>query len=651
MVVAVVVMVLLLLPVLLVVVLLLLLLLQSACTPPRVAQAQTPPLVSLPQVKGATLAEKVRSTCSLLGVDTSGKNLRDQAVECWEALGCPPCPAAVGASAAGGTRTGGVSAGAVRYAGDGKLATVSYPFSPSGWIWGVSISPDASYCLVGCNYPHGGSKVPIYRIELDSGQISNPFKWSGSNPIGVAIAPSGAYALATDTDRARLAHIDLQSKQVTHPYAGLQHPTGVAISSSGKIALVDSGGNSVCRIDLDTSGTHGKLTKSVFTGLSCDHTGFSFAPDESYALCANTGKGSVARLDLTTGKCEPNKYTGFQRVKGVAVSPNGRFALVCDLNGGRVGHIDLSTGAVSFPYGACFMSPFSVAFAPSGEFALFSCGGNPGSADAHKIGRIDFKASGGPPPGGPPPGPPPGGSPPAAQPSPVLPAGEEATKGWGRRVCGPKIAISKDGLTATDQAKNPRNGDGTAGRYRPVLSAIGVASGQHTWNVRVASKGRMCIGVANDRVQSNWHEGGGPGAIFQIPDAWTVCICSTYGRGGYDQIRMRHHKGEGWLSGLDPCTTGDVLGTLQLAFALECARCVPPSPPLTCRVCVHVCRAPPFTLVPPIYCPSCPSTAHHVHALVCRRLDGRCASGLREGHAQVHSQRQAWQGLNVQGSA
>ena len=186
--------------------LLLLLLLQGVSAPAsRCTSLTTPPLASLPQVKGATIADKVKSACSLLDVDTSGKGLRDLAVECWEALGCPPCPA-VGASAAGGTSTGGVSAGAVRYAGDGKQATVSYPFAPSGWIWGVSIAPDASYCLVGCNYPHGGSSVPIYRIELASGQISAPFEWPGGNPLGVAIAPSGKYALATDTDHARLAH-------------------------------------------------------------------------------------------------------------------------------------------------------------------------------------------------------------------------------------------------------------------------------------------------------------------------------------------------------------------------------------------------------------------------------------------------------------
>ena len=224
------------------------------------------------------------------------------------------------------------------------------------------------------------------------GAVTNPIKWSGTNPIGIAIAPNGNYALATNTDGGSLAYIDLHTNEVTYPYTGLSHPTGVAISPSGRIALVDSGGNSVTRIDLpsEENGKRGKMTSGVFTGLQCDHTGFSFSPDESFALCANTAAGSIARLDLVSGVCDPQAFKGFKRVKGVAVAPNGQFALVCDLDGGRVGQIDLNTGKVSFPYGNCHMSPFGVAFAPSGKFALFSCGGNPGNPGDHKIGRIDF---------------------------------------------------------------------------------------------------------------------------------------------------------------------------------------------------------------------------------------------------------------------
>jgi hypothetical protein len=130
---------------------------------------------------------------------------------------------------------------------------------------------------------------------------------------------------------------------------------------------------------------------------------------------------------------------------------------------------------------------------------------------------------------------------------------------WGRRVCGPKIVISADGLTVTDVARNPKTGDGTAGRYRPVLSEGGVASGRHTWDVKIASPGRLCVGVATDEVKSDWDERGRR-AIVQTSEAWTVCVPSKYGSGGYDQIRMRHGRGEGWLSGLPTYAKGDVLG-------------------------------------------------------------------------------------------
>ena len=52
---------------------------------------------------------------------------------------------------------------------------VTYPYQLGGWIWGIAVSPDESYCLVGCNYPHGGSPHPIYKVDLQTG--SEPSLW------------------------------------------------------------------------------------------------------------------------------------------------------------------------------------------------------------------------------------------------------------------------------------------------------------------------------------------------------------------------------------------------------------------------------------------------------------------------------------------
>lgn len=78
------------------------------------------------------------------------------------------------------------------------------------------------------------------------------------------------------------------------------------------------------RIDLAADGASGEVRHGAYTGLACDHTGFAFAPDDSYALCANTGRGTIARLDLRSSHVNANAYTGFKRAKGVAIAPSGK---------------------------------------------------------------------------------------------------------------------------------------------------------------------------------------------------------------------------------------------------------------------------------------------------------------------------------------
>ena len=218
----------------------------SDAEPPTLAK-----LVELLQrelgIKG-TMREVIDQSCEQLGVEQKGKSLVEQAHECWRVLGGGSAnaatPSLAGAPALLQQMTSSLfglvnlanppkDAGPARYSGDGTRGRVSYPYAPAGWLWGISVAPDASYALVGTNYPHCGSPHPFYKISLVDGAISTPVKWGGRNPIGVAIAPSGAYALATSTDGGCLARIDLSTFACTYPFTGLQHPTGVAISPSG----------------------------------------------------------------------------------------------------------------------------------------------------------------------------------------------------------------------------------------------------------------------------------------------------------------------------------------------------------------------------------------------------------------------------------
>lgn len=120
----------------------------------------------------------------------------------------------------------------------------------------------------------------------------------------------------------------------------------------------------------------------------------------------------------------------------------------------------------------------------------------------------------------------PGGAPlPPAPPAKKLPAIQ-----WARTVLGPKIALSDDDTTATDEAASPKDGDDGKGRYRVVRSDKEFSSLKgHKIQVKVQSLGRVLLGICTDAVQSDWREGNKK-SLHQVEDAWTICLGDTINR-------------------------------------------------------------------------------------------------------------------------
>ena len=67
------------------------------------------------------------------------------------------------------------------------------------------------------------------RIDLGStGAVTFPY--TGFSPHGVAIAPSGGFALVANAGGDNVSRIDLGTGAVTFPYTGFSAPDGVAIA-------------------------------------------------------------------------------------------------------------------------------------------------------------------------------------------------------------------------------------------------------------------------------------------------------------------------------------------------------------------------------------------------------------------------------------
>merc|ERR1711935_569552 len=117
-----------------------------------------------------------------------------------------------------------------------------------------------------------------------------------NHPFGIAIDPSGSFALVTDSSNSRVRRIDLATGD-TRTLVNLPYPYYVAIDPSGTFALVTAN-RAVHRVNIATGATT-TLAGVVGTG------GFS------------DGVGTSAR---------------FTNLYGVAIHPSGAFALVVDSN-------------------------------------------------------------------------------------------------------------------------------------------------------------------------------------------------------------------------------------------------------------------------------------------------------------------------------
>ena len=87
---------------------------------------------------------------------------------------------------------------------------------------GVAIAPSGGFALV-ANFDGN-----VGRIDLGTGAVTFPY--TGFSPHGVAIAPSGGFALVANAGGDNVSRIDLGTGAVTFPYTGFSAPDGVAIA-------------------------------------------------------------------------------------------------------------------------------------------------------------------------------------------------------------------------------------------------------------------------------------------------------------------------------------------------------------------------------------------------------------------------------------
>jgi sugar lactone lactonase YvrE len=255
---------------------------------------------------------------------------------------------------------------------------VSFPYTGTGFPFGLAIAPDCTFALV-ANY----SGDNIGRIDLITNKVT--FHADICNPNGIAISPDGTFALVTSTSSRNITHVDLGTYEVVFTYGwtteegvslGFKHPNGVSIAPDGTFAfVVNNTSNTVGRINLFT-----RTLTFPYSGFSGPN-GIAISPDGTFALVACGSSHKVGRIDLVTDEVT-FPYAGFNVPCGVSIAPDGTFALVANYTNNTVDRIDLVTHEVTPPF-AGFSSPTCTAISPDGAFALAA------NYNGNSVGRID----------------------------------------------------------------------------------------------------------------------------------------------------------------------------------------------------------------------------------------------------------------------
>jgi DNA-binding beta-propeller fold protein YncE len=238
---------------------------------------------------------------------------------------------------------------------------------------------------------------------------------SFTNPHGMAISRSGAFAVAAERIGNRIRIIDLVTAQVltlagsgsnvhadgNGTRASFSFPQDIAISPDDSFVLVVDG--SVVR--------HILIATGVVTTLAGNESGYAdgvgtlakfssprgiaISPDGTFALIADRFNYRIRRLDMltknvTTVAGSTQNFTdgvgtnaNFKGMLHVDIDPTGSYALICDNNDSRIRRLDIASSQVTTLAGsgkgvsqdgvgtnAIFQTPIGVSIDPTGTYAL-----------------------------------------------------------------------------------------------------------------------------------------------------------------------------------------------------------------------------------------------------------------------------------------
>lgn len=202
-----------------------------------------------------------------------------------------------------------------------------------GKLYGIAFAPDGRYLYI-TNTNGQAANILIINTTTDtiSGAIDTNAINFGSGVYwlyGIAVAPNGQYAYATDYNGGIL-RINLVNDTITNNsefilYSTSWWPTGIALSSSGTYAYVsDQFSGKVSIINMATGSIIGNLSveshKPGYSVVQPGPTGIAVSPAGTYAYVTVGASGNVVIINPNTDSVV-GQISGFMYPEGVAFHP------------------------------------------------------------------------------------------------------------------------------------------------------------------------------------------------------------------------------------------------------------------------------------------------------------------------------------------
>lgn len=252
---------------------------------------------------------------------------------------------------------------------------------PSPWILltclaailiaAVAAAPAAAATLVVANK----AEATVSLIDLGSGKVAATLP-TGEGPHEVAVSPSGKLALVTnygtrEKPGSSLTLLDVPGAKVvrTVDLGEYRRPHGAVWLSESRALVTAEGNQALLEVDL----AEGKVVRAIPTGQETSHMVVVAAGGSSgggRAFVANIGSGSITVIDLKEGRKIGDVPTG-KGAEGIDATPDGKQVWVTNREADTVSVVDAaSLEVVATVPSAAF--PIRAKATPDGRRVLIS---------------------------------------------------------------------------------------------------------------------------------------------------------------------------------------------------------------------------------------------------------------------------------------